>query len=69
VRIHDITGYRLGDAVRILNSTGIENIKIVVTAPPGKPAPGPGENSRVVRQNISAGREGVIDSVEIVVCD
>lgn len=59
----DLTGYKLDKALEVLDSLGVEGIKIVVTTPPRERLQQPSENARVLRVN-----EMGTGELEILVC-
>jgi beta-lactam-binding protein with PASTA domain len=60
----DVSGRRLEDAVRILNSQGFDRITVRLTASPGQRDKSHNADSRVVRQELSEK-----STVELLVCN
>ncbi len=60
----DVSGRRLADAVRMLNSQGFDSIRVRLTAPPGLRDKGYSDDSRVIRQVLSED-----NTVELLVCN
>ena len=50
MNIPDVTGFTLGEAVKILKAAGISDITVIVTAPPKDKNAKYDNDSRVVRQ-------------------
>ncbi len=64
MQIPDVSGLRLKKAFEILTCAGFKEIVVNTTAPPRRRASGYDDNSRVVRQKISAD-----DVIELLVCN
>jgi hypothetical protein len=66
--IPDVTGFKLDEAVSLLEAAGVTDIEITVTAPPRETNRQYDSNSRVVRQLVPGGA-GEGKSVLLVVCN
>jgi nitrogen regulatory protein PII len=64
VRMTDVSGFKTERALKILESSGIKNVTIRRTAPPGRKKPNCGKDARVVAQKVLDGGD-----IELLVCD